>query len=186
MQRDAVAARRDFAACRTVCDVGGGTGTLLAGIVAAHPAVHGTLFDLPAVVADAGPVLAAAGVADRVEVIAGDFFSSVPAGRDRYVLQAVVHDWDDEACVRLLGNVRQALPPHGRALVLEQELPRRRGWHPAMALDLEMLVDTGAGRERTRAELDALFARAGLRVTGRQALSVLSVFELASADYPTP
>jgi len=186
VQVDAVAARRDFATCRTVCDVGGGTGTLLAGIVAAHPAVHGTLFDLPAVVAHAGPVLAAAGVADRVEVIAGDFFSSVPAGRDRYLLQAIVHDWDDESCVRILGNVRQAMPPDGRVLVLEQELPRHRGWHPAKALDLEMLVDTGTGRERTRAEFDALFARAGLRVTGRQTLAVLSVFELAPANYPTP
>ena len=143
--------------------------------------MHGTLFDLPAVVADAGPVLAAAGVADRVEVVGGDFFSSVPEGRDRYVLQAIVHDWDDPACVRILGNVRRAMPPDGRVLVVEQELPRHAGWHLAIALDLEMLVDTGGGRERTRAEFDALFTLAGFRVARRQALPVLSVFELVAS-----
>jgi SAM-dependent methyltransferase len=179
LQLEALAARPDFATCRDVCDVGGGTGTLLAGVLAAHRGVRGTLFDLPEVVAGAGPVLEAAGVADRVEVVGGDFFSSVPEARDRYVLQAVVHDWDDDSCVRILGNVRRALAPGGRVLVVEQELPRHRGWHPAKAVDLEMLVDTGAGRERTRAEFDALFARAGLRVTGRQALPVATIVELA-------
>ena len=181
LQVEALAARRDFATCREICDVGGGTGTLLAGILAAHPRVRGTLFDLPAVVADAGPVFEAAGVADRVEVVGGDFFSSVPEGRDRYLLQAIVHDWDDESCVRILGNIRRSMAPGGQVLVLEQELPQHAGWHPAKALDLEMLVDTGGGRERTRAEFEALFARAGLRVRRRQALPVVTVFELAAS-----
>lgn len=173
--------QHDFSGCRDVCDVGGGTGTLLAGILAEHPQLHGTLFDLPAVAAKAAPTLAAAGVDDRVTVVGGDFFTSVPAGCDRYVLQAVVHDWDDDSCVRILSNVRTAMPDGGRVLVLEQELPHHAGWHLAKALDLEMLVDTGAGRERTRAEFEALFDRAGLRVTRRGALPVLTIFELASA-----
>jgi hypothetical protein len=164
-----------------VCDVGGGTGTLLAGILTAQPQLHGTLLDLPAVVAKADATLHEAGVADRVTVVAGDFFTSVPSGCDRYLLQAIVHDWDDESCVQILSNVRRAMPPGGRALVLEQELPRHGGWHLAKALDLEMLVDTGAGRERTRKEFEALFARAGLRVTRRGALPVLTIFELAAA-----
>jgi len=181
LQAGLVTGQHDFSQCREVCDVGGGTGTLLAGILAAQPQLHGTLFDLPAVVAKADATLQAAGVADRVTVVAGDFFASVPSGCDRYLLQAIVHDWDDESCVQILSNVQKAMPPGGRALVLEQELPRHDGWHLAKALDLEMLVDTGAGRERTRAELEALFARAGLRVTRRGALPVLTIFELAAA-----
>ena len=181
LQAALVTGQHDFSACHDVCDVGGGTGTLLAGILAAHPRLRGTLLDLPAVVAHADTTLRDAGVADRVTVVGGDFFASVPTGCDRYLLQAVVHDWDDESCVRILSNVREALPPGGRALVLEQELPTHDGWHLAKALDLEMLVDTGAGRERTRAEFDALFTRAGLRVTRRGALPVLTIFELAAA-----
>jgi O-methyltransferase/methyltransferase family protein len=181
LQADLVTHEHDFSSCRAVCDVGGGTGTLLAGILAAKPQLHGTLFDLPAVVAKADATLHDAGVADRVTVVAGDFFTSVPRGCDRYLLQAIVHDWDDESCVHILSNVRDAMPPGGRVLVLEQELPRHDGWHLAKALDLEMLVDTGAGRERTREEFEALFARAGLRVTRRGALPVLTIFELAAA-----
>jgi hypothetical protein len=184
LQVAALAARRDFATCRDICDVGGGTGTLLAGVLAAHPGARGTLFDLPAVVAGAGPVLAAAGVTDRVAVLSGNFFSSVPEGRDRYLLQAIVHDWDDDSCVQILRNVGRAMSPGGRVLVVEQELPRHRGWHPAKAIDLEMLVDTGAGRERTRAEFDSLFGRAGFRVAGRQTLPVCTVFELVARDGP--
>jgi hypothetical protein len=93
----------------------------------------------------------------------------------------VVHDWDDDSCVRILSNVRTAMPAAGRVLVLEQELPDHDGWHLAKALDLEMLVDTGAGRERTGAQFEALFERAGLRVTRRGALPVLTIFELAAS-----
>jgi hypothetical protein len=181
LQAGLVASHHDFSRCATVCDVGGGTGTLLAGVLAAHPHLHGTLLDLPAVVAKAEVTLRGAGVADRVTVVPGDFFASVPAGCDRYLLQAIVHDWDDASCVEILANVGRALGPDARALVLEQELPAHDGWHLAKALDLEMLVDTGGGRERTRAEFEALFARAGLRVTRRGALPVLTIFELASA-----
>lgn len=180
LQAGLLARQHDFSGCRDVCDVGGGTGTLLAGILTAHPGLHGTLFDLPAVVAKAAPTLTAAGVADRVAVVAGDFFASVPSGCDRYVLQAVVHDWDDDSCVRILSNVRTAMPAAGRVLVLEQELPDHDGWHLAKALDLEMLVDTDAGRERTGAQFEALFERAGLRIARRGALPVLTIFELAA------
>lgn len=179
LQAGLLARRHDFSRCRSVCDVGGGTGTLLAGILAAHPQLHGTLYDLPAVVAKAAPTLVDAGVAERVTVIGGDFFDAVPSGCDRYVLQAVVHDWDDESCVRILSNVRTAMAPDGRVLVLEQELPHHDGARLVRALDLEMLVDSGAGRERTRAEYEALFERAGLAVAKRGALAVLTIFELA-------
>ena len=181
IQMDLVAKKYEFSAGTRVCDVGGGTGTLLAGILTAHPGVRGVLFDLPSVVPKAEPVLAAAGVADRVEVVGGDFFEAVPEGCDRYLLEAIVHDWDDDSCVRFLSNIRTALAPEGRVLVLEAIMPEHSDDHFVRAVDLEMLVVTGAGRERTRVEFDALFARAGLRVRNVVPIAVSSLFELEAA-----
>jgi hypothetical protein len=178
LQQDVVAHTYRWPESATICDIGGGTGTLLAAILAANPSCSGVLFDLPVVVADAAPVLERAGVAERVEVVGGDFFDAVPAGCDRYVLQAVVHDWDDDACVQILTRCRDALAPGARILVLEQTLPEHDGDDLARALDLEMLVDTGRGRERRRVEFEALFARAGLRVRDVIPIAVLKLYEL--------
>ncbi len=182
VQQQLVATKYDWPTEGRVCDVGGGTGTLLAGVLAANPGLRGVLFDLPEVVSRAAPVLARAGVADRVEVVGGSFFDAVPTGCDRYLLQAIVHDWDDESCVAFLSRCREALAPGGRVLVLEQTMPEHDGDHFIKALDLEMLVDTGKGRERTRAQLDALFARAGLRVARVVPIALTSIYELE----PTP
>jgi C-methyltransferase len=181
LQQSLVATKYEWPTRATVCDVGGGTGTLLAAILVANTTCTGVLFDLPAVVARAGPVLERAGVTDRVTVTGGDFFESVPPGCDRYVLQAIVHDWDDESCVRVLNRCRQALAPGGRVLVVEQTLPEHDGDHPAKALDLEMLVDTGKGRERTRADFDALFAAAGFGVRRVVPIAIVGVYELEPA-----
>jgi O-methyltransferase domain len=171
----------DFSRCQQVCDVGGGTGTVLASVLAANPTARGVLFDLPSVIARATPVVDRAGVADRVSLRAGDFFEAVPQGCDRYLLQAIMHDWDDDSCVRILTNVRKAMARDARVLVFEQELPRHGGKDLAKLIDLEMLVDTGGGRERTGQEFIALFARAGLRVARKRALPVITMFELVSS-----
>lgn len=182
LQADLIAAAHDFADCVTVCDVGGGTGTVLARILAANPHLRGVLFDLPEVVADAPAVLAAEGVADRVDVVGGDFFTAVPEGCDRYVLQAVVHDWDDASAVRILERVAAAAAPGGRVLVLEQPVPPGSGEHLVKAFDLEMLVDTGAGRERTVEEYRALFRRAGLDTARIAPVSISTLFELVAQE----
>ncbi len=131
-------------------------------------------------VATAAPTLAAAGVTDRVTIVGGSFFESVPPGRDRDLLEAILHDWDDESCLRILTTLRAAMTRDARIVVIEQELPGHDGWHLTKATDLEMLVDTGAGRERTRAEFEALFTRAGLRMTGRRTLPAGTSVELAT------
>ncbi len=179
LQMEVVADKYDFVG--RVCDLGGGTGTLLASILTANAGVTGVLFDLPAVVAKAPAVLEAAGVANRAEIVGGSFFESVPSGCDRYLLQAIVHDWDDDSCVRFLTRCREALAPGGRIIVLEAIVPEHDGDHFAKAVDLEMLVDTGAGRERTRPEFDALFARAGLRVRKVMPIALSALFELEPA-----
>jgi hypothetical protein len=181
VQQELIATKYPWPDHGRVCDVGGGTGTLLSGILRANPSLSGVLFDLPAVVARSGSVLDRAGVTGRVTVEGGTFFESVPPGCDRYVLQAIVHDWDDDSCVRLLTDCREALAPGGRVLVVEQTMPAHHGEHLIKAIDLEMLVDTGKGRERTREQFAALFARAGLRITRVLPIAILSIYELEPA-----
>lgn len=149
---------------QVVCDVGGGTGAALATILQAHDDMQGILLELPAVVERAESVLAQAGVADRVELVAGDMFDRVPPGADTYVLSAVLHDWPDDLAVAILRRVREAMGPGGRVLVVEVELPGHDGASMERAFDLLMLV-LGGGRERTRTEFEHLHAAAGLALT---------------------
>lgn len=164
----AVAAAYDFSAMRTIIDVGGGEGALLAGILHQNPALHGTVFDLPRLAEGARRRIAAAGLAARYEFAGGDFFESVPAGFDAYVLKHVIHDWDDAHATRILRNVRAATTPAAKLLVVEGVYPPRIDGSPASrgaaANDVNMLVCTG-GRQRSEAEFRGLYEAAGFRLT---------------------
>jgi hypothetical protein len=153
----AVADAYDFSRCRTIVDLGGGTGAFLAEILKATPGARGVLFDRPHIVAAAGSTLATADVADRCDVVGGDFFAEVPAGGDAYILSWIIHDWDDERCVALLRNCRRAMGDGARLLVLEQVIPP--GNEPSLSklYDLHMLALSG-GRERREDEYRALLA----------------------------
>lgn len=155
----------DFASFNTVIDVGGGRGALLAGILRAHPDVHGVLFDQPHVIEGAEAVFAAAGVADRASIVAGDFFASVPTGGDAYILSMILHDWDDERATAILRICHQAMAGHGTLLLVERVLPTgpNREWEPYFS-DLNMLQGPG-GRERTAAEWRALLGAARFTMT---------------------
>jgi SAM-dependent methyltransferase len=147
-----VAEGYDFADLRTVVDVGGGTGTLLVEILRKRAHLHGILFETPGVAARADAVLDAVDLADRCQVLAGDFFGNVPAGADCYVLANVLHDWDDAQARRILRNCRRAMTGGGRVLIVERLIPERPGDAvPTLLSDINMLVITG-GRERTNAE----------------------------------
>jgi O-methyltransferase domain len=159
-----VCAGYEFGTFQRICDVGGGTGTLLASILTAFPRLHGVVFDLPAVVAGAPAVLTERKVADRVEVVGGDFFEEVPKGCDLYLLQSIIHDWDDESAVRILRRVREAMPAEARVLLLEAVVPAGPVQHPTKYADLLMLVLTGRGRERTEVKYRALAEQAGLQL----------------------
>jgi hypothetical protein len=160
----AVLGTYDFSACRRVVDVGGSHGTMLAGVLSRVPEAKGVLFDLPDVVAGAAPTLRAAGVDGRVEIVPGSFFDGVPSGGDTYLLKFILHDWSDDECVGILKKVRSALAPNGRVVVIEM-LIGDTAPSPAPLLDLNMLVML-TGRERSLPEFEALFARAGLKLTG--------------------
>ncbi|MGX9791068.1 methyltransferase [Mycobacterium sp. MMS18-G62] len=158
-----VLAAYDFSGFKTIIDVGGGHGRLLSMILAKTPGASGVLFDLRSVVDGAGPVLEQAGVADRCKVVDGSFFDSVPDGGDAYLMKNILHDWPDDDAVRVLRNVRSAIEPGGKLLLLESVLPERASSDFGMVLDLEMLIAVG-GKERTRSEWTNLLGQAGFRL----------------------
>jgi hypothetical protein len=160
----AVASAYDFSGLKTVVDVGGATGNLLAGILEKHRGARGILFDLPHVVKDAPALLKSRGLADRVAIESGSFFERVPAGGDAYLLSHVIHDWSEAQCLTILGHVRRALAPGGRVLIIEMVLPPGNVPHPGKMLDMMMLVGPG-GQERTEEEYRALLEKAKLRLT---------------------
>lgn len=151
----------DFGRFEHVVDVGGGDGIFLAKILERHPAVRGTLFDQPHVIARSGQP--APTFADRFQCIGGDFFRSVPEGADAYLLKWILHDWSDTASIDILRSCRRAMKRHGRLLVAEYVLDAGNAPDSAF-MDLTMMVMNG-GRERTREEFSSIFAAAGFRLT---------------------
>ncbi|MEV4147976.1 methyltransferase [Amycolatopsis sp. NPDC049691] len=139
----------------TIVDVGGGPGTALAGILAAHPAVRGRLVDLD--VTAAAATFAEHGLDDRASVLEGSFFDPLPAGADAYLLVDILHDWDDEHAHRILARCVEAAAPDGRIVVVEPV----GGRQAATDMDLAMLVIFG-GRERRVEEFEALASEHGL------------------------
>jgi hypothetical protein len=160
----ALAEAIDWSGVRRVCDVGGGTGAVLGVLLDRHPHLRGVLHDLP-------PVVARAPAHDRLDVVGGDAFADLPGDCDLYLFVNVVHDWDDEAVVRLLRGVRTAGPGGARALVVESERRSRPVDGVALRADLLMLAVAPGGRERTTGELRELAAAAGLRLASTTRLA---------------
>ncbi len=155
-----IIAAYDFGDTRTLVDVGGGQGAMLAAILSAHPHIKGVLLDLPHVVEGAGRLLETAGVAARCEVLGGSFFDSIPEGGDAYVVKHVLHDWDDARCDQILAACRRAMTTDARLLVVEVLLAPGNAPDYGKALDVNMLVLTG-GQERSEAEYRELLEANG-------------------------
>ncbi len=163
-----------------VVDVGGAHGLVLSTLLETDQSLTGILYELPGVIASARAEIEARGLAERCELLGGDFFESVPAG-DVYVLKNILHDWDDAQCVRVLTHCRQQMRPGGRAIIVEMVLPQGDALTPARLMDLNMLVML-PGRERGEAEYSALFSAAGLRLNVvRQTHSPYSLIEARAA-----
>jgi SAM-dependent methyltransferase len=148
-----VAETADVRECRRIVDVGGGHGTLLRALLATAPHAQGIVLDLPEVVAIAP-------AAERIEFVAGDFMTSVPAGADLYVLSHVLHDWDDAAARRILAACHRAAPAHARMLIVEAVLADEPGPLTPEVLSLHVLV-MGGGGERRRDQFGQLLDSAG-------------------------
>jgi hypothetical protein len=174
----------DFTRFRTVADLGGGDGTLLAAVLAANPHLRGILFDSAEGLAQADATFNATGVTDRATSIVGNFFDSAPSGAELYLLKSVIHDWNDEQCATILSHVRQAIPEDGRLLIIEPVVPAIvDGAVPLMTYlsDLNMMVNTG-GRERTFDEFQQLCAAGGFRLDSATRLPPAASFSLLEAS----
>lgn len=159
-----IASGYDFGRFGTIVDVGGGNGTLLGAILTRYPGSRGILLDTAAGAAEAAAYLSASGLVKRCEVVAGDFFDSVPSGGDAYLIKSVVHNWDDERVVRVLRNCRQAMGETGTLLLIEPVVPAVTGPSTRVETvlsDLNMLVMTAGGAERTERQFRDLFGAAG-------------------------
>jgi hypothetical protein len=153
----------DFSEIDTLADLGGGNGSVLRAVLAKYPSMRGVLFDLPNVVGRARTAIATAGLFDRCQAIGGSFFESAPAGADAYFLRHILHDWNDEQCLTILGHIHAAAPPHARLLVVESIIESGNAPSFAKLLDLTMLVIPG-GQERTETEWRSLLARGGFEL----------------------
>jgi len=160
-ETQAVVDAYDFSGFDHIVDIGGGNGSVLSAIVAANPGKRATLFDLPEGIAAArrgqgGPL-------PNVNLIAGNVFDSVPEGGDAYLLRHLLHDYDDPEAGKILQNIRRAMLPNARVIVLEAPLPTDATPAPGRWLDLHVMLLNG-GRERTLDEYSRLFDLAGLKL----------------------
>lgn len=164
----------DFSSAKHIIDVGGGHGYLLSAALQGAPEARGTLYDLPDVVAGANPPEKA-----RIDTVGGSFFQQVPSGGDVYLMKNILHDWNDSQCVEILTNLRKAMSPESRLVLVEALV----GDTPSAAdfMNLHMLVMNG-GKERTKAEFQHLLAHAGLQL--EQVIPTSGPFHLFEARIP--
>lgn len=165
-QAPGIAAAYPWSELRSVCDVGGGRGTLVSELLVQHAHLVATLCDAPGVLELARPLLADRGVAARVRYAPGSFFEPLPGGSDAYVLKNVLHDWNDERCLAILRNCRAAMGPGTKLLVIEAIVggePDAFSSLGALA-DLQMMVVCEGGRERSRADFERLLEASGFRL----------------------
>jgi hypothetical protein len=158
----AITAAYDFSGVKSLVDVGGGHGLLLATILQANPGINGTLYDLQQVIEGVagGPTEP---VKDRVTFTAGNMFESVPVGADAYIMKYIIHDWPDDLCLKILKGCRAGVNPNGRLLVADHVIPAGNEFDMGKFADIEMMLFPG-GKERTEKEFRDLFAAAGWKL----------------------
>ena len=150
----------EFSSIRTICDIGGGHGHLICALLKAHPHLSGLVLDLPEVFEDPSQLWASRlGLEDRCTYVTGNMFNQVPPA-DAYGLKMILHDWDDQECIKILSNLREATSPEARVFVMEQVVPGPHEPHISKLFDIHMMC-WGTGRERTEAEYARLLEAAG-------------------------
>ena len=157
----------NFSELGTLMDAGGGFGQVMCATLKKYRAMRGIVFDLPRCAEGARKNLAESGVADRCEFLGGIFFESIPAVAEAILLKSILHNWNDERCIRILRNCHSALKPVGRLIVVDRVMPQRLGTEPdhvaATLSDLNMLRGPG-GCERTEREFRELLTKGGFNL----------------------
>ena len=158
---DYIAKACTFDKCKTLVEIGGGNGLLLSTLLKRNTHLRGILLELPHAIDGANSLFEKEGIQNRCSAVAGDFLKEVPAGGDVYVMKRVIHDFDDELSCRILANCHNAMNPSARLLVIERVIAKGDGTDRNKFIDLEMLIMTPGGRERSEADFRALYAKTG-------------------------
>ena len=153
----------DFSPFGTIVDIGGGHGGLITSVLQTNPKTKGILFDAPEVIEAARPKLETAGLADRCEAVAGDFFKAVPPGGDLYMMKWIIHDWNDDQAITILRNCRNQMKPGSKLIIFDSVVPETNEPDFSKFFDLNMLVMTG-GKERTKKEFAQILDAAGFKL----------------------
>jgi hypothetical protein len=146
----------------TVCDVGGGQGVMLAEILAARPHLRGTLVDSAPVLEQARTYLRTRGLEGRVDLVRGDMFGQIDAVADIYLLKWILHDWDDPTCRKIVRTITATMPAGARLVAIEGDLARNDVDPRFSMIDLQMLVVTEGGRERSADQIQEILTSSGL------------------------
>ena len=157
----AILSAYDFSPYNSVMDIGGGYGGLLFKILDAHKHLHGTLGDLSYIIKDLQGKISQSKLNSRCEAVSCDFFSSIPEGKDIYILMNILHDWDDEKSSTILQNCRNSMTDESLLLIIESIVPEGNEFSVAKLLDIEVMV-MGGGKERTELEYRKLIRESGL------------------------
>lgn len=152
----------DFTGIHSLTDVAGGYGLLLTTILERYPGMTATLYELPQVVPNI-PSHLDPNVADRIRLVEGNMFESIPPGADAYIMKRIIHDWPDEMCVKILSGCRAGVQKGGKLIVVDAVVPTDSGFSPAKIMDLTMMLFLG-GKERTEAEFRTLFHASGWKL----------------------
>jgi hypothetical protein len=154
----------DFSGYKTIADIGGGEGLLLANILYKHKELNGILLDLPLGLINSFDILHKYGVAERVQVIPADFLETMPAVADAYIVKNIIPNWSDEEGVKILSNIRRVLPDQGKILLIELVVEEGNRASYAKIIDIQMMVCMQDGKERTLKEFKTIIDNAGLRI----------------------
>jgi hypothetical protein len=172
---EAVSSNYDFSNAKTIADIAGGHGVLLAKVLQKNPQAKGVLFEQPHVLE--GNILEQEGVADRTALVTGDFFKEIPVVADIYLMKFIIHDWNDEQSIAILSNLAKSAPKGSKVLLIETVVEDDNNT-PSISkiMDLNMLVMTG-GKERTPSEYAALLEKTGFRLEKVYPTAPLQVVE---------
>jgi len=160
----AILSEYNFSRSKSIIDIGGGQGVLLAMILHKYKNASGKIFDLPHVAKDVAQIAKQYNVTDRMEAVSGNFFENIPTGGDTYMLKSIIHNLSDEQCITILKEIKLVLPKGGKILIIEPIIENDNNYSFAKLYDIQMLVGRNGGKERTKEEFQEIISESGLRL----------------------
>ncbi len=173
----------DFSGIKKLIDIGGGEGYLISRILTDYPDMQGVVFDQPHVVKTSSNIFEKFGIKNRAEAIAGSIFEEIPSGGDGYIMKNILHIFDDKTCIRILRNIKSSMPASGKLLIAETVISEDNKPEFGKLFDLQMLIGTEGGKERTRKEFEDILNEAGFKLNNViKTVSPFSIIEAIMSD----